>query len=131
MNLLESAISKVQAAGTAGVCFDAFTQDEQDYLTAALVPSVGHQFAPTVRDLLQDYRLVVAGAAVATIDAHNASSPHKCVTHLLYDGTAVLNADLLTWCGIGDAFHDLQETLHQCPIRFINPSTDIILPNYA
>jgi hypothetical protein len=119
MTPLETAIAKVHQAGAIGVPFEAFTAEEQAYMTGGLVPPVGQPFSDAVRELLSGYRLVVSALALQAINAHTANLPHKIAPQTLTDGTQVIAADVLTWCADSDPFGPLRPLFHALPIRHV------------
>jgi hypothetical protein len=115
MSALEQLISAVQAGLEPR--FADLPESARAELTNSLVP-VDRPFTPEERALFSGFCLHLdTPEKVAEVEAFNALPlPNKAPILTDAQGRNVLPADLMTWCGEGDGYHQIQQLMWSCPI---------------
>ena len=121
---MSTLIEQLVQAANAGLRprFADLPEEARAELTETLVP-VGRPFTDEERAMFGAYRLALDPTALAQVEAFNVRDwPHKVPVEIDANGESVIAADLLTWCGEGDGYHDLQSLLWACAIVPYQPA---------
>ncbi len=94
--------------------FGGLSPEDQSALIAALVPT--HRlFTASERALFDSFVLELGESSLFQIENYNETAIHRAPI-LDNGGVSAVPSDLLTWCGEGDGYHELQALLWNLPI---------------